>query len=425
VPTSTEKKQVFKFGGASVKNAEAIVNVYKILTNYPLTGLWVVISAMGKTTNALEEVVKSCFERDGKALEKLITIRRFHEKIIEELGLQNDVTLTNLFNNFFTSAEWEIEDSDISDYDKKYDQIVSLGEFISTLIVSAYFRKQGLDNVWIDARDLIKTDNRYREASINWEETAQSILVAQRSNSQLIKITQGFIGCDFENYTTTLGREGSDYTAAVVAYALEAEKMTVWKDVPGVLNADPKWFDNTVLLNHLSYLDTIELAYYGATILHPKTIKPLQNKNIPLYVKSFVNPNLPGTRIDNNTSGLTVPSFIFKVNQLLISISPKDFSFIVEENLSHIFLLFSKYGVKINTMQNSALSFSVCVDYDEKKSATLISALRENYKVLYNTGLELITIRNYDQSTINRVMDTKRLLLEVKSRNTVQLVVLP
>lgn len=417
--------EVFKFGGASVKDAESIKNVFNILSNYSTYNnqLWIIVSAMGKTTNALETVVNSCFERDGTALEKLVEIRKWHENIINQLGLSNERSLLNQFNNFFTAAEWEIEDPDLSDYDKKYDQIVSLGELISTLIVSYYLNKQGYNNKWIDARDLIKTDDKYREAGVLWEETTEAIIAAQQLNPDTVKLTQGFIGSNNQNYTTTLGREGSDYTAAIVANSLNAVKMTVWKDVPGVLNADPKWFENTVLIEHLSYADTIELAYYGATVLHPKTIKPLQNKNIPLFVRSFKNPNLPGTRIDNNIESLPVPSFIFKVNQLLISISPKDFSFIVEENLGHIFMLFAEYGIKINTMQNSALSFSVCTNYNHKKIPLLIEALQKKYKVLYNYPVELITIRYYDQPTINRVMQGKKLLLEVKSRTTVQLVV--
>lgn len=416
--------KVFKFGGASVKDAASIKNVASILKLYASEKVYVIISAMGKTTNALEDVVNSCFIRDGRALEKLIEVRKKHEQIISELGLVEDVELNNLFNNFFTGVEWEIEDADISNYDKKYDQIVSLGELISTLIISAYLKSINIHNIWIDARDLIKTDQKYREGGIDWEST-QTLIIESVKNfekSNLI-ITQGFIGCDDENYTTTLGREGSDYTASIVAYCTNAESMTVWKDVPGVLNADPKWFDDTVLLEHLSYLDTIELAYYGATILHPKTIKPLQNKNIPLHVKSFLDPSKPGTIIDNNSQGLNIPSFIFKINQILISISPKDFSFIVEHSLSDIFKTFSECGVKINTMQNSAISFSVCTDYDEKKILPLVERLRKQFKVLYNAGLELITIRYYDQPTIDRVMIDKKLLLEVKSRHTVQLVV--
>jgi aspartate kinase len=418
--------KVFKFGGASVKDSASIKNVASILKLDEADKKYIIISAIGKTTNALEDLVNSCFLGDGRALERLNDIRKKHESIINELGLSGNENFNNAFNNFFTSVEWEIEDSDWSNFDKKYDQIVSLGELVSTLIVSEYLKSIGLNNTWIDARDLIKTNSKYREGGIEWEQTELKVKASlENFNKSNIIITQGFIGCDDENYTTTLGREGSDYTASIIAYCINAESMTVWKDVPGVLNADPKWFDDTVLLEHLSYLDTIELAYYGATILHPKTIKPLQNKNIPLHVRSFIDPSKPGTVIDNNSQGLNIPSFIFKINQILITISPKDFSFIVEHNLSDIFKSFSEHGVKINSMQNSAISFSVCTDYDEKKILPLIESIRKRFKVLYNTGLELITIRYYDQQTIDRVMIDKKLLVEVKSRHTVQLVVMP
>jgi aspartate kinase len=298
-----------------------------------------------------------------------------------------------------------------------------MGEIISSKIVAAYLKEAGLPVRWVDVRDIVKTDNTYREGKVEWNETEKLAREKLGSKKNEIILTQGFLGGTSENFTTTLGREGSDYTAAILAYCLDAESVTIWKDVPGVLNADPKWFDETKLIDQLSYQDAIELAYYGATVIHPKTIKPLQNKNIPLYVRSFVKPSEKGTVINDIQSPLPVPCFIFKVDQVLISLSPKDFSFIVEENFSDIFKLFARHGVKVNTMQNSAISFSICVDSNPKKVPVLIRELQEQYRVLYNEKVELITIRYYDQPTIDRVALGKIILLEVKSRYTVQLVV--
>ena len=278
---------------------------------------------------------------------------------------------------------------------------------------------------WLDARGIIQTDNTYNEGNVDFELTQQlaETNLLPLLNKHDIILTQGFIGGTSENFTTTLGREGSDYTAAILAYSANAESVTIWKDVQGVLNADPKWFSDTKKIDELTYQDAIELAYYGATVIHPKTIKPLQNKNIPLYVKSFVEPVSEGTIIKNSHKQLPIPSFIFKINQMLITISPRDFSFIAEENLSKIFALFHQHQVKINVMQLSAISFSVCVDMDDKKIKLLIQILQSDYKVLYNDALELVTIRYYDQSTIDRVCVNKEVLMEQKSRYTVQLVV--
>jgi aspartate kinase len=287
--------------------------------------------------------------------------------------------------------------------------------------VRAYLNEVGIKNNWLDIREVIKTDSTFREGKVNWELTEK--LVGILNPNQQITITQGFLGCTPDNFTTTLGREGSDYTASILAYCTNAESVTIWKDVPGVMNADPKWFDETKLIDQMSYQDAIELAYYGATVIHPKTIKPLQNKRIPLYVKSFLQPEKKGTVINDQHSQLPIPCFIFKVNQILLSISPKDFSFIVEENFSDIFKTFAEHQVKINVMQNSAISFSVCTDNDEHKIPELIKTLQKNFRVLYNENLELITIRYYNQPTIDRVCIGKKIFLEHKSRYTVQLVV--
>jgi aspartate kinase len=413
--------KVFKFGGASVKDAAAVRNVAAILSQYQHEALVVVISAMGKTTNALERLTDAFYFKKEDTATILEEIRAYHLQILKELFPDNTHSIYDDIHNCFVELEWALEDEATHDYDCEYDQIVSMGEILSTKIVAAYLNTSGISCTWTDARDIIKTDNTYREGKINWELTEESAQRLQQRNNTIL-LTQGFIGVTSENFTTTLGREGSDYTAAILAWCLNAESVTIWKDVPGVLNADPKWFDATVLVPELTYQDAIELTYYGATVIHPKTIKPLQNKNIPLFVRSFVDPQQPGTKIHATPQALPIPCFIFKVNQVLLSISPRDFSFIVEENLGNIFALFSKHRVKINTMQNSAISFSVCMDNDDRKLPQLIEELKRSYRVLYNDRLELVTIRYYDQATIDRVCIGKQILLETRSRYTVQMV---
>jgi aspartate kinase len=414
--------KIFKFGGASVKDAAAVKNVAGVLQLFPGDKLVVVVSAMGKTTNALERLTDAFFYKKEDARGIFEEIRKYHTDILAQLFPSSSHPVHAELHNTFVELEWAIDGEPEHGYDQVYDQVVSMGEIISTKIVAAYLEEAGLDVQWMDVRDVVKTDNTYREGKVDWE---QSNTLAEKINAAASRIvlTQGFLGGTSENYTTTLGREGSDYTAAILAYCLDAESVTIWKDVPGVLNADPKWFDETKLIEQLSYQDAIELSYYGATVIHPKTIKPLQNKNIPLYVRSFVHPSEKGTVISNSQAPLPVPCFIFKVDQVLLSISPKDFSFIVEENFSDIFRLFSRHGVKINTMQNSAISFSLCVDNDVRKIPGLIIELQQQYRVLYNDKVELITIRYYDQATLDRVTIGKMVLLEVKSRYTVQLVV--
>ena len=365
-------------------------------------------------------------------------IKKYHFDIIDQLFTDKKHSIYNEINNAFIELDWIIEEERQHPYDQAYDQIVSVGEIVATKIVNAYLIQAGIHSTWRDIRDFIQTDNSYREAKVDWSLTQS--LVDEGINSKKapifkssigktagvskgeILLTQGFIGGTSENYTTTLGREGSDYTAAILAFTTNAESVTIWKDVPGVLNADPKWFDETIKIDQLSYQDAIELAYYGATVIHPKTIKPLQNKKIPLYVKSFLEPELTGTLINEVQSQIPIPCFIFKINQVLLSIYPKDFSFIVEENFSAIFKLFAEKHVKINMMQNSAISFSVCIDNDSQKLSDLIKTLQKEYRTLYNDNLELITIRYYNQATIDRVVIDKKVLLEVRSRHTVQLV---
>jgi aspartate kinase len=414
---------VFKFGGASVKDAEGIKNVANIIRNYKQDQLLVVVSAMGQITNKLEDLVQAYLSQSDEMHQIFDEIKYYHFNIIEKLfeGKQNSVY--NEVANTFVEIDWLIEDEPDQNDDYIYDQIVSIGEIVSSKILTAWLSSQNLNAKWVDARNYIQTDNTYKEGKVDWEKTSQ---IVEKNLKPLlvdnIAITQGFIGNTSENYTTTLGRDGSDYSAAIFASCLNASTLTIWKDVPGVLNADPKWFDETELLNHLSYHDAIELTYYGANVIHPKTIKPLQNKGIPLYVRSFIQPDGMGTMIAKNNNPLPLPSFIFKVNQALISISSKDYSFIMEDNLSDIFEQFHKHRVKINTMLNSAISFSASVNFDEHKISKLIDALSTQFKVKYNKDLELVTIRYYNQETIDRVTENKDILLEVKSRYTCQMV---
>ncbi|RZJ80276.1 MAG: aspartate kinase [Flavobacterium sp.] len=415
--------QVFKFGGASVKDASGIKNLAEIVKDYTPNNLLIVVSAMGKVTNKLEELTWAYIKGDENVHEIFEEVKAFHFDIINELFEDHKNPIFNDVANTFVEIEWLLEEEANDSAGYLYDQIVSIGELVSTKIVAAYLNLTGIFSIWADARNYIQTDNNYREANVIWNKTEQEI---QKNLPQFlaqgIVVTQGFIGGTSENFTSTLGRDGSDYSAAIFCACLNAESLTIWKDVPGVLNADPKWFDETEKIEELSYHDAIELTYYGANVIHPKTIKPIQNKGIPLYVRSFLEPKEVGTAITNTQSPLPIPSFIFKINQVLISIFPKDFSFIIEENLSHIFSILHKNKVKVNTMLNSAISFSVSVDQDDEKLKQLIDDLSATFKVKYNKGLELVTIRYYNQQTIDRVTINKDVLLEVKSRHTCQIV---
>lgn len=415
--------QVFKFGGASVKDATAVKNVGDVLNFFPNEKICIVISAMGKTTNALERLTDAFFHKKGNAEDLLEEIKSFHFSICKELFPNENHQIYNELENTFVELHWAIEDEPTHTYDFEYDQIVSMGEVISTKIVSAYLNEIKIHNKWIDARGIIQTDNTYREGKVDFDLTESLVEreLLPLFNANNILITQGFIGGTSENFTTTLGREGSDYTASILAYCLNAKSVTIWKDVPGVLNADPKWFKNTKKIDELSYQDAIELTYYGASVIHPKTIKPLQNKGIPLIVKSFLNPKEPGTIIRESNKRLQIPSYIFKTHQILISLQPKDFSFIAEENLSDIFEIISRHHVKINLMQLSAISFSICCDNDAKIKS-LLDELQVLFKVLYNENVELMTIRYYNDETIESLTKNKRILLEQKSRFTVQMI---
>ena len=418
--------KVFKFGGASVMDAHGVRNVANIIKQNSQDSICIVVSAMGKTTNALEEIFKAYFYKTGEASKLLEALKQKHIQLVRELFPNEHNKVEDELEDIFAELYWAIEETQIKSYDYEYDQIVSQGEFISTRIVAAYLNASHIQTQWLDARDLIRTDNTYREGHVDWTFTQKSIddLIGKKLNNQTPQffLTQGFIGGTSENYTTTLGREGSDYTAAILAYCLNASNVTIWKDVPGVLNADPRDFPQAQLLSALSYYDAIELAYYGATVIHPKTIKPLQNKNIPLFVKSFVNPDAPGTCIKEDELRQEIPTYIFKKQQILISVSPRDFSFILEENLRDLFELFSQNRAHVNLMQNSALSFSVCVTVDQTRLNSLIQELDKKYKVKYNEQCELITIRNYSDELANQLIGNRPVLLEQKSRHTLQVV---
>lgn len=416
--------KVFKFGGASVKTASAVKNVKSILDGFAKEKLFVVVSAMGKTTNAMEAIVSALYDKNFDLFCELVEDRKsFHIEIMDALFEDKKNPIFEEVNTLFEDLKLMKNDRLVENYNFQYDQIVSLGEVLSSKIITAYLSTFQDDVCWRDARTFIRTNNDYRKAEVDWEKTKELMDIELNQPNCRVSITQGFVGHTEEGFTTTLGREGSDFSAGIIAYCTNAESVTIWKDVPGMLNADPKWFENTVKLDKISFREAIELAYYGASVIHPKTIKPLQNKNIPLYIKSFLAPAEPGTVIQASTENdALVPSFIFKVNQILLSICPKDFSFVVEENLSDIFKKLALSGAHINVMQNSAVSFSVCIDIDNFGLNRLIDLLKDEYDIKYNDNLELVTIRHYDQKTINRVTKGREILMEQKTRQTVRIV---
>ena len=418
--------KVFKFGGASVKDAASIKNVSAILTRYSGQKIIVVVSAMGKTTNKLEEIVSALISKDQKTFVGLVDdLQQYHIEIAAGLFPEHHFHIFELLEDIFDNLRAQIQKNLSENQAFIYDQIVSLGELLSSQIVNAYLLDQGLNSQWLDARTVIRTDNKYQEGTVDWKKTAllceQHVLPAFQQ--QDILLTQGFIGHTSEGFTTTLGREGSDYSAGILAYSCNATDVTIWKDVPGMLNADPKYFTDTRLLEHISFKEAIELSYYGASVIHPKTVQPLQQKNIPLYVKSFLDPEAKGTTISSSTSqDAKIPSFIVKKEQLLLTISSKDFSFIAEQHLSDIFQTLAQLQIPINIMQNSALNFSILVDRKKVKLESLRAALEATYQLRYNEGLELVTIRNYDQQTLEQMTKGKEMILEQRTRNTARLV---
>jgi aspartate kinase len=417
--------QVFKFGGASVKDANAVRNVGEIVKRFAKEELLIVISAMGKTTNALELLADSYYKQSGDTRRIFDELKQYHDNILNEL--LNDIHPHGFddIENTFIELECLISGSPEGSFDFNYDQIVSFGEIISTKIISIYLNQTNVRNRWIDARNFIHTDTKYREGKVDWQKTEHLIhsKLKPLSEKQII-ITQGFIGNSPNNNTTTLGREGSDYSAAIFAYCLDAHSLTIWKDVAGVLNADPKRFKDTVKIDALTYNEAIELAYYGATVIHPKTIQPLQSKNIPLSVKSFINPEADGTIVSNSPHDLIhVPVYIVKGDQTLVSISSKDFSFIVEENLSDIFEAFALHGIKTNLMQNSAISFSACVNTNDEQLEKLQESFRKHFNIRINKDCELFTARNVRSIQQIPYVSEKTILLEQRTRSGMQLVI--
>ena len=413
--------RIFKFGGASVKDADGIKNVFSVLEKVGHEDTLLVISAMGKTTNALEVVIKNYFEKSNELHSSLQEVKKYHYQILMDLFEDEEHDVYFAVNSLFADLEYFIRSNKSPNYNFVYDQVVSYGELISTTIVSHYFAQAGLKNNWIDVRNFIKTDNTYRDANVDWEKTQQ--LISKGVKKKALNITQGFLGSDENNFTTTLGREGSDYTAAIFAYCLNAESVTIWKDVPGVMNADPRYFENAILLNQISYREAIELAFYGATVIHPKTLQPLQRKEIPLHVKSFINPLLPGTSVAKGQDlEPQTPCYIVKRDQLLISLSSIDFSSIMEENISEIFALFHQYKMKVSLIQNSAISFSVCVEDKFGNFNDLKNILAKKFKVAYNENVSLYTIRHFNKEAAEMVEKGKTVLLKQISRETLQVV---
>jgi len=408
--------KVFKFGGASVKDPKAIRNMASIIKANSDSQLLIVISAMGKTTNALEKIV--ALQRQGVAFEKeLSDIQEYHFNIMNDLFASDQPIFKIITDQFHKINEEAIKDND---YDQVYDQVVSMGEVISTLIISDYLKQENTSVQWIDARKMICTDNNFREGKVDWEKSKVKIQALGDKLASSTFVTQGFVGGTEDGLTTTLGREGSDYSAAIFASCLKAESVTIWKDVPGVMNADPKRLPAAIVFDELPFKEAAEMTYYGASVIHPKTIKPLANHGIPLLVKNFDNPLLPGTVIKETKLDHIPPLIVFKDNQCLISCKVTDYSFVDENQLSTIFGIVSAMHMKINLMQNSAISFSFCVDYREDKIIKLIDLLGKHFEVYYNTGLTLITVKNYDRQTFEEYRQKKGVILEQSSRSTLQ-----
>ncbi len=414
---------VFKFGGASVKDSGGVKNLFNIIHDFN-DELIIVVSALGKTTNALEKILKLSIEDTDQCGVKFEKLKTYHFHIINELFPDKHHEIYNEVGNEFNKLYSKLFDDRLDSYDLKYDQIVSFGEILSTKIVSAYLNNQKLNNTWIDIRNVFVTDETYREAKIDFDQTKINAKNSFSFKNQKVYLTQGFIACAKNGNVTTLGREGSDYTAAILANILDAEKVIVWKDVDGILNADPQYFEATQKLDKISYQEAVELAYFGAKVIHPKTLKPLHNKQIPLFVRSFINPTGEGTEIDCfKHYDQELPIFILKKDQMLISLFPKDLSFVIEDELSKIFKYLSEHRIKVNLIQNSAISFSLCIDNGNKNSKQLIERLKEDYKVLYNDHLELLTIRHYSEEAISAVTTGRKIYIEQRSRHTAHFVI--
>lgn len=416
---------VFKFGGASVKDAAGVKNLHNIVEKYQDQNLFVVISAVGKTTNLLEKVLDAYFYGKEDWNPYFNQLKDNHFAIADGL-LDDSSSIKGKLERILAKLEAKLQSPHGGEYDYEYDQIVSFGEILSTTLISTYLNIVGLRNKWLDARQFLLTDTSYMEAKLDWEKSEaalKEVLAEDANRNSHLFITQGFIAGTGQGSATTFGREGSDYSAAIIAYLLDGKSVTIWKDVPGLLNADPKFFPEAVKLDAISYEEAIELSYYGATIIHPKTLKPLQNKHIPLYIKPFLNPLAEGSVISSEGAADNIPSYIFKREQILITIFPKDFSFITVDNLSEIFAVLSKNSVKINLMQNTALSFSVCTDNKPHRIQRVLETLNKRFIVKYNENMELVTIRHYTEDIVDKVVAGRPTYAEQRSRVTVQVVV--
>ncbi len=413
--------KVYKFGGASIKDANGVKNVARILQQEGFEGCLLVVSAMGKMTNAFEKIVNA-FHSENDTLKDCVTfVSDFHYNILKGL-FQESHPIYKKVTILLGELHDFMSNTSSKNYDYLYDQIVSFGELLSTNIVSAYLLETGVQNTWADVRKLIQTDETFRDARVLWNETEKRIVDSIDINT--LTITQGFLGGNSEGHTTTLGREGSDYTAGIFAYCLNAQNVTIWKDVQGVLNADPRVFKETQLLEQISYEETIEMAFYGASVIHPKTIQPLQNKEIPLLVRSFIDPKLQGTRVSRGvTIEPLIPCFIVKKSQVLVSISTLDFSFMVEDNISHIFKLLHQYQLKVNLIQNSAISFSICVDNKFNQFETFYEEIASSYKITFAKDVDLYTVRHFSKDSLERIYQVGTPLLTQINKETAQIVV--
>lgn len=412
--------RIFKFGGASVKDADGVRNVAKVLQHEGTENTLVIISAMGKMTNYFEEIIDTYFYELEDLNLKLNKVELYHKNIISDL-FQKENEIYSEIDVLFGELSWFLARNTSQRYNYVYDQIICFGELLSTKILSAYLNLLQIDNHWLDVRNYIKTDSNYRDAKVNWILTQQ--IINDKLDLNKLNITQGFLGGNDTENTTSLGREGSDYTAGIFAYCLNAESVTIWKDVPGILNADPRVFKETTLIEQISYEETIEMAFYGASVIHPKTIKPLQNKEIPLFVKSFLNPKNSGTIVSKGVRlNPYIPCFIVKKNQIFVSISANDFSFMVEDNLSYIFKKLHDYKLKVNLIQNSAISFSVCVDNKFDNFDAFYTELKSEFKIDFQKKVDLYTIRHFNNETIAKVTKRGKSLLSQTNKETIQIV---
>lgn len=413
--------KVFKFGGASVKDAKSVLNVVKILKSEGYKDTFLVISAMGKMTNAFEAIVRSYINDSKNLNEKIVFVRNYHQAILEELFLPNHPIYKEIELLFLEITRFFVHNKN-KNYNFVYDQIVIYGELIATKIVSNCLNNSGIHTVWLDARQLIKTDSNYRNATVDWKATCSNI--QNTVDTKTLYVTQGFIGGTSNEFSTSLGREGSDYSAAIITFCLDAISLTIWKDVPGVLNADPRYFEQTKLLDQISYGEALEMAFYGASVIHPKTIKPLENKKIPLFVRSFSDSTKKGTIINNNLINTQLPAcYTYKSDQILLSIATKDFSFMIEHNISHIFKLFTEYRIVVNLIQNSAISFSVCIEDPYSEFENLQKELSQHYKIKFHTNVGLLSIRHFSKKDIKKVLIEEEVLLRQQSDETVQFVI--